>query len=314
MARGMRQQPAFDVLICGSLHLDIVVTSPHLPGLDETVTGSGWAQVCGGKGGNQAVMAARLGCKTAMIGAVGDDDFGKQLIANLHAANVDCRAVITDTASETGMSVAILNASGEYGAVIVSGCNLALDPDRCAQHFDALGGAQVLVLQNEIPEAVNIAVAGAARHSGTRVIFNAAPARLMSATLLNLIDVLVVNRVEAEMLSGLPVFDAASAIAALPALRIGQMDIIITLGSAGLIFKAYGDAPVIVLPHPVTVVSTHGAGDCFIGALATALARSDTLADACVFANQCAARYVTLPLEDRHLIAKTLEDGHAPAY
>ena len=283
---------AFDVVVCGSLHLDIVVDAPHLPRLDETVTGTQWKKICGGKGGNQAVMAARAGARTAMIGRVGVDDFGADLISNLSANKIDISCVSIDPRHRTGMSVAIVETSGEYGAVIASGSNLALQPKLAAADFKKIGRAAVLILQNEIPEAVNIAVAQAARASGTKVVLNAAPARTMSRALLQSVDLLIVNRIEAEMLSGMEVFDAASATAALPQLSNLVPEVIVTLGGEGLVFKTKHEAAQFVPPVKVVVKSTHGAGDCFVGVLASAMAKGLDLATACILANQSAARFV----------------------
>ncbi len=121
--------PAFDVIVCGSLHLDIMVYSPSLPRPDETVPGTRWGQQCGGKGGNQAVMSARAGARTAMIGRIGADDFGTRLIENLKAAGVDASAVLVDPTEGSGMSAAIVLDDGDYGAVIVSGANLHIPPE-----------------------------------------------------------------------------------------------------------------------------------------------------------------------------------------
>jgi ribokinase len=285
--------PMFDVIVCGSLHLDIVVDAPHLPQLDETVPGTSWKKVCGGKGGNQAFMAAKASAHTAMIGCVGDDDFGQTLTTNLIVNSVNVDHVSVDAAHGTGMSVAIVESSGEYGAVIVSGSNLALSPKKAAEAWHALGGARALILQNEIPEAVNIAVARAAKASGGQVVLNAAPARIISEELLGLVDVLVVNRVEAEMLSGLIVRDKISAMKALPKLaRLGQ-DVIITLGGLGLVFQTKAMTSHFIEPHKIIVESTHGAGDCFIGVLAGALANGADISAACVKANQSAAKFVS---------------------
>ena len=283
---------AFDVIVCGSLHLDIVVDAPHLPRLDETVPGTHWKKVCGGKGGNQAMMAARAGARTAMISRVGNDDFGITLVSNLKANAVDVACVSSDPTQGTGMSVAIVDSSGEYGAVIVSGSNLALQPEFAAADFRKTGRAAVLVLQNEIPEAVNIAIARTARDLGTKVILNAAPARTMSDAFLQLVDLLVVNRVEAEMLSGMMVSDVASAAAALPYLNKSVPQVIITLGGQGLVFKTKQDVARFIPPVKVVVKSTHGAGDCFVGVLANALAKGLDLATACALANQSAAKFV----------------------
>jgi ribokinase len=292
-------KPEFDVIVCGSLHLDIMVDAPHLPQLDETVPGTKWGMVCGGKGGNQAVMAARLGAKTAMIGRTGKDDFGAKLHANLDKWGVDTQAVSTDGSAGSGMSVAVLDANGDYGAVIVSGSNLTLDPDNCANDWAAIGGAGILILQNEIPESVNISIARQAKLSGATTILNAAPVRANSAELLGLIDVLVVNRVEAQMLAGGVVGDVPSTVAALANIDINCSAIIVTLGGEGLVVWQRGSAPIVIAPQKVKVVSTHGAGDCFIGALASHLALGNNLETAARFANRAAAHYVSLSLEAR---------------
>lgn len=286
-------QVNFDVVVCGSLHLDIIVRAPALPKLDETAVGSSWERVCGGKGANQAVQAARAGARTAMIGRVGDDDFGRTLIANLTAADVNSAAVSIDSSRGSGMSVAILQDSGEYGAVIVSGSNLGIDPSAIDQTLTDLGGARVLVLQNEIPHPANVAASYAAKHSGTVVILNAAPARAMDADLLDNVDVLIVNRVEAEDISGHRVVDAPSAIAALPVLSGDFRSVVITLGGGGLVVGPTGEEPVFIEALPVKVTSTHGAGDCFVGVLAAQIAAGASLTDACHAANRAAAMHVS---------------------
>jgi ribokinase len=287
--------PKFDVVVCGSLHLDIVVHAPALPMLDETAVGSSWKQVCGGKGGNQAVQAVRAGARTAMIGRIGNDDFGRTLLDNLRSCGVDAAAVSTDAALGTGMSVAILQDSGDYGAVIVSGSNLAIKADALEQVWSELGGAKVLVLQNEVPHAVNVAAALAARQAGATVLLNAAPARPLDAELLDNVDVLIVNRVEAEGISGMVVSDQFSAIGALPRLTGDKRSVVITLGGSGLVVSPQSGDPVGIEAVPVKVTSTHGAGDCFVGVLAARIAAGMPLVDACHFANREAATYVSRP-------------------
>jgi ribokinase len=292
--------PSFDIIVCGSLHLDIMVDAPTLPRVDETAVGTAWAYKCGGKGGNQAVMGAKLGSRTAMIGRIGADDFGARLTAHLDTAQVDHREVGIDPKAGSGMSVAIVKSNGDYGAVIVSGSNLALDPDDAAKAFARLGGAKILILQNEIPDPVNVAVARAARASGARVILNAAPARPLSAELDALVDLLVVNRIEAGMLSGLEVNAAEDATAALAALGQTHRDVIVTLGGAGLVVGKKGQKSQFIPATPVSVVSTHGAGDCFIGALARSLAQQAPLEQAAEDASRIAARFVSLSEEQRN--------------
>jgi ribokinase len=289
----MKNTPAFDVIVCGSLHLDIVVHTQALPRLDETAVGSAWEQVCGGKGGNQAVQAAKAGAKTAMIGRVGKDGFGDTLLQNLNHAGVDSRMVKTDVVKGSGMSVAVVQHDGNYGAVFVSGSNLEIDPHALSQNLQALGGAKVLVLQNEVPHAVNVAAATAARAAGAKVVFNAAPARPLTSDLNDEVDVLVVNRVEAEMISGLAVHDRATAAKSMSALGADKRAVIVTLGGNGLVLKDKSGPTIEIEALPVTVTSTHGAGDCFVGVLAAALAAGQTLEAACRLANAKAAAYVS---------------------
>ena len=284
---------AFDVIVCGSLHLDIMLYAPTLPQPDETVAGHRWERKCGGKGGNQAVMAARAGARTAMIGRIGADDFGAELRAHLAAAGVDHSAVTVDDETGSGMSAAIVQDDGDYGAVIVSGSNLRIDPRDAASAWTKLGGAGVLILQNEAPEVVSIAVATAARADGAKIALNAAPARPMSAELLKLVDILIVNRVEAAMLSGAEVSDRDGALSAAACLTAPGRSVIVTLGGGGLVVQPDAEPAYWIAPKPVKVVSTHGAGDCFVGALATRLARGDDLRAAAEFANMAAAVHVS---------------------
>ncbi len=285
------------VIVVGSLHLDIVVDAPRLPGLDETLAGSAWRQVFGGKGGNQAAASARMGAPTGLIGRVGADRFGDTLMAALDEAGVDRRAVAVDPTNGSGMSVAILDAKGDYGAVIVSGANLAIPPDTTA---NTVGHAapRVLLLQNEVPEAVNRAAARAGRAAAARVIWNAAPYRPDTVGLLEDIDILVVNRVEAAGLAGHSVKSADEALTVANGLARPGRDVIVTLGGDGLVFASVQGSGTIPA-FATRVVSTHGAGDMFVGALGARLADGATLADALEFAAAAASLQVGATLTER---------------
>lgn len=281
------------IVVVGSLHYDIMVDAPHLPRRGETVTGKAWRPKFGGKGGNQAVAAAAAGAAVRMAGAVGADDFGDFLLRNLAAGGVDTSEVTTVYAAGSGMSVAISEEGGDYGAVIVSGANLHIDAQAIAAS-SMWRGARALVLQNEIPEAVNIAAAKAARAAGALVLLNAAPYRPMSDALLDLVDVLVVNAIEAEQLGGLAVSDLASAGRAATALASRFPKVVVTAGGDGVAGAARGESPVLMPALPVTLVSTHGAGDVFVGVLATSLAAGDrSFADCLAAANESAAAHVS---------------------
>lgn len=275
-----------DVAVVGSLHLDVMVRAPRLPGRDETLMGSSWRRKCGGKGGNQAVAAARAGARVAFGGAVGADEFGVALRANLLAAGVDVALLETDPTQGSGMSVAIEEEGGEYGAVVVSGANRGIAAEGLAERWAALWAAPVLLLQNEVPEAVNLAAATAAKARGARVVLNAAPARAMPAGMAALVDVLVVNRVEARMLTG------EEGEAALPPLSAMGRGVVLTLGAGGLWMRPEGGEAEFVPAVPVTARSSHGAGDAFCGTLGARLAAGDGLSEACRAGAEAAARFV----------------------
>ena len=189
------------------------------------------------------------------------------------------------------MSAAILRDGGDYGAVIVSGSNLRLEAATVAEQWKAVGGAKVLILQNEIPEPANLAAAGAANADGAFVIMNAAPARTMAEALLDRLDCLVVNRIEAEMLFGGPVREPAEAASALSKIGRRIKNVIVTLGGDGLVIKS-NDTISPIAAKRVNVVSSHGAGDCFVGALAARVASGASLTEAAKFANVAAAAHV----------------------
>jgi ribokinase len=288
------------VTVFGSLHYDIAVMGPARPRKGETVTGTSWHPKSGGKGGNQAVSSARTSVATSMIGAVADDDFGRFLLANLKRWNVDDQFVRRDVTQSTGMSVAIFDADSDYGAVIVSGSNLTLGDADVEAARGLLSRTTVLVLQNEIPDAANAAAAKAVKNFGGWVLLNAAPARELSDTLKDHVDILVVNGIEAEMLAGVPVVETLSG--ALEAARILTRTYpaaVVTVGGAGVAYANGKGDELAIEGVKVRVESTHGAGDEFIGVLAAEIASGAAMEDALRKANNAAARLVATPEVDR---------------
>jgi ribokinase len=290
----MPAPPARPVILCaGSLHHDVVVDAPSLPRVDQTLAGSGVRTAFGGKGGNQAAAAARAGAEVHMAGAVGSDDAAMTLRAALDDAGVR-RAGVQTHPGPSGMSVAISLPDGSYGAVIVSGANLLFWPEAVA--FPK--GCALLMLQSEIPETANLHLAQRARSAGIRVVLNAAPARTVSPALLECLDLLVVNRGEAADLlvcseAGLDPEQAATDL-----LALGPQAVVVTLGADGLVLAVKGSVTR-QAARAVRVVSTHGAGDAFIGALAAEWARGATLAEAAAFGQAAAALHVSLAVEER---------------
>jgi len=279
---------SFDVAVVGSLHLDIMVKGPHLPQLDETVMGSGWRFKCGGKGGNQAVAAAKAGARTAFAGATGDDDFGRKLRDNLVRAGIDCSRLTVDRNTGSGMSVAIEDAQGAYGAVVVSGANLAIDP----RQFQGVA-AKVLLLQNEVLPDINAAAATGFAATGAYIIHNAAPFRHGESPSA---DLVVVNRVEAAAMAGFDIVSLPDARRAAEKIA-GAGDAIVTLGGDGCIIAGRNGTPRHLPAEKVTAISSHGAGDAFCGALAAAIAMGADLLAAAQAASRAAAIVVSQPPE-----------------
>lgn len=284
------------VIVVGSLHYDLMVEAPDRPRTGETVTGRAWHPKFGGKGGNQAVAAAKAGAKTRFVGAVGADAFADLMRATLTTHGISTEHVAAIANIGTGMSVAIIDADGDYGAVIVSGANLHIDAAQFAQSI-LWQNVEILILQNEIPEAVNIAAARAARAHGLRVCLNAAPWREISDELLGLLDILVVNAVEAEDMGAEPVTDLARAQDAAATLSADVPTVIVTSGGDGVAWAVRGQRSGALPGLRVPVVSTHGAGDMFIGTLCCALAQGVSLEPAVMQANEAAAAHISTPHE-----------------
>ncbi|MFN6925812.1 MAG: PfkB family carbohydrate kinase [Tabrizicola sp.] len=286
--------PSRPVILCaGSLHHDVIVDAPGLPRPDQTLAGRSVQYAFGGKGGNQAVAAARAGAEAHMAGAVGSDDVAILLREALDAAGVRRSAVQTHPGA-SGMSVAISLPDGSYAAVIVSGANLLFRPEA----VQLPKGCALLLLQNEIPEAANLVLAARAREEGLRTILNAAPARSVSRELLALTDLLVVNRGEAADLLARPEAGLDAEGAARDLAAGGPGAVIVTLGAEGLVVAEGGrlhQQPA----RRVPVVSTHGAGDAFIGGLAAEWARGAPLHEAAAFGQAAAALHVSRPVDQR---------------
>lgn len=261
------------VFVVGSLHLDVVVRAPRLPKIDETVTGNAVDYVFGGKGGNQALAVARVGGKVGLAGRIGADGFGNIIRQKLTESCVDTSLLQLDD-GPSGMSVAIINAEGDYGAVIVSAANLHLEAEKIKLPHDT----SIVLLQNEVTEVVNVKTAVAANEMGAKVWLNAAPARALPERLLANVDLMIVNRMEAAFYDPLP----------------QPTTVLKTLGADGVEYNGkVWEAP------KVEVVSTHGAGDMFIGALAASVDDGAKIEDAIGFAQTAAAWHVSTPADKR---------------
>ena len=295
------------IVVAGSLNMDLVGMASRIPSPGETVMGREFFQAPGGKGGNQAYAAARLGGSASMLGRVGSDDFGRILRANLEAAGCDASQVGTAPGS-SGVALISIDDAGQNSILVAPGANALYAPADFAQDAHVLAGAGLLLLQLEIPIETVIAAAAAGRRAGARVILDPAPAPgSLPADLCRHVDILTPNEVEAAQLAGAAAerlsLDDAEAIAA-RLLSTGVGAVIVKLGPKGCLL-ADGLAMTRVAAPAVDAVDTTAAGDVFNGALAVALAEGAALANACRFAVHAAALSVTrmgaqpsMPLRD----------------
>ncbi|WP_019634183.1 ribokinase [Actinomadura atramentaria] len=278
-----------DVVVVGSANADLVVRVARRPGPGETVLGSELAAHPGGKGANQAVAAARLGGRVALLGRVGDDGHAALLRDALAAAGVDAAALRT-TAAPTGVALITVAPDGENSIVVAPGANALLTPADVDPAL--LAAARVVSLQMEIPVDVVLAAARTADEGGARTVLNLSPAAEPPAPLLGLCDVLVVNEHEAAFL--LPGRSAEAARDPAALLALGPRAAVVTLGADGALVAdaATGGATAHVPAPHVPAVDTTGAGDAFTGALCLRLARGDTVADAARYAVRVGAAAV----------------------
>jgi len=280
------------VTVLGSMNMDILVTVPRLPGPGETVLGSAARFTPGGKGGNQAVAAARLGARVTMAGCVGGDDFGGRLTGALRAESVDTSAVRVVPAVASGLALITVDTDGENTITVAPGANQAVAEPEVSAACAHPGG--VLVISAEIPVTAIAAALARARAGSAVCLLNLAPALPEAAGLLaGGVDWLVVNEPEAAGVLGRPVSGLAEARAAAadqavsgpagtgagarpgsgpePGARPGPRHVVVTAGAGGAAF-AGPDGAGVVTGFPVRAVDSVGAGDTFVGALAVALA------------------------------------------
>ncbi|UVM65104.1 ribokinase [Pseudomonas sp. B21-009] len=283
-----------NVVVVGSLNMDLVTRAQRLPRGGETLVGESFVTVPGGKGANQAVAAARLGAQVAMVGCVGDDAYGQQLRQALADEQIDCQAVSIAAGVSSGVALIVVDAASQNAIVIVAGGNGQLLPES-VQRFDALlQNAEVIICQLEVPMATVAYTLERGRALGKTVILNPAPTSgPLPAEWFAHIDYLIPNESEAEALSGLPVNDLDSAkAAATRLLAMGVGKVIVTLGAQGALFA---DGRVFRhFPAPVVQpVDTTAAGDTFVGGFAAALARGEAQGAAIAFGQRAAALSVT---------------------
>ncbi len=284
------------ICVIGASNLDLISYVPRLPGVGETLHGSRFHMGFGGKGANQAVMAARLGAEVAMITKLGRDVFGENTLTNFQAEGIDCRHVLFTDQAFSGVAPIAVDPLGRNSIIIVTGANDLLTVEEVESAREVIGAAQVLVCQLEIPLEISLLALRIARAQGVRTVFNPAPARPeLPEEAYRLSDVLCPNESETELLTGLRVSNLNEAeTAARCLLERGPGAVVLTLGERGSLLAVQGRTLHVEAP-PVRAVDSTGAGDAFVGSLAFFLARNLALDEAMRRAVQIASLSVQSP-------------------
>lgn len=278
------------VTVVGSLNMDLVIRSPHIPQSGETIIGSDFQTIPGGKGANQAVAAARLGAEVNMVGRVGKDAFADVLLENLASSGVESGFVRRDPASATGVALIVVDDAGENIIVVASGANMQLSEADVESAAHVISSSDVLLLQLEVPIPVVTRAAQIAQASGVTVILNPAPARQLPTDLLKLVDILVPNESEAELLTGVNVSSQDGLEnAARVLLESGTRAVVITLGSRGVFFTGSLIEAEKIDAFQIEPIDTTAAGDAFLAGLSVTFGAGGSLQEAVRFGNAAGA-------------------------
>ncbi|MEG0779775.1 MAG: ribokinase [Oscillospiraceae bacterium] len=289
------------ILVVGSLVMDLIATTGRAPASGETVIGRTFRTAPGGKGANQAVQCARLGAEVTLVGQVGDDCFGRELLEATHAAGVDVSHVSRDSACASGVGhilVEVTDRGAQNRITVVPGANFTMQPKQLAWLETAIGAYDMLLLQLELPTDVVCAAADYARRAGVPVMLNPAPAAPLPAGLQ--VTYLSPNEQEAATLTGLPLLRTADGIrqedvarAAEALKQLGTEYVLLTLGADGAVFRDSGGLhriPCVNMPH---VADPTGAGDSFVAAFCTGVAGGLSHLEATTLAAHAAALTVS---------------------
>ncbi len=270
------------VVVVGSINMDLVVTTPHIPTPGETVLGGSFSTLPGGKGANQAVAAARAGAAVTMVGRVGLDAFGDTLRAGLVDEGIDVTHVGTEKHDPTGVALISVADTGENAIVVAPGANSMIRTVHVddAARAGVFGPNSYVLVQLEIPIDVMAHAAQVAQRAGSTVILNPAPAKDLPASLWEHVEVVIANETEIHQLGGI---DALTA-------RVAT--VVETLGGDGIVVHHNGETRSIESLQ-VQVVDSTGAGDCFCGWFAAELAAGNDVFAAAALANVAAGLSVT---------------------
>jgi len=276
------------IVVAGSMNYDIILKVKRMPHEGETMTCESASTAAGGKGANQAVQSAKLGVKTFMIGAVGNDNMGEFLLAEAVKYGLDVSHVKRSSVS-SGMGCIHALEDGRVFATINRGANYDISTEDIDMAGDLFRQSKILILQNEIPHKVNIYAANKARDYGLKVLYNAAPSFIDRREVLPLSDVVIVNEVEASEYLGVKIASIDDAVREGLKVSASMSNTwVITMGSQGSVICSDGKSET-VRPYKVDAIETTGAGDSYIGGLGYALLQGMDIFTAARFATKCSA-------------------------
>jgi len=281
------------VVVIGSYNTDMTIKTKRLPNPGETVIGGFFSTGGGGKGANQAIAAARVGAEVSFVARVGNDALGKEGIRRLNEEHINTQYIYCDNDLPTGVAFIIVDESGENSIVVASGANASLSPADIETAKSQISSADILLVQLESPIKSVYAAVKEAHDNGVIVILNPAPARELEKHLLQYIDIITPNVIEAEMLTGIKVTDEGSLHRIVNRFfEYGIKNVLITLGSKGY-FAGLPNVMEIIPAYNVRTNDTTGAGDVFSGSLAAFLAEGMMIESAARMANASASISVT---------------------
>jgi ribokinase len=281
------------IVVVGSSNTDMVVKASRLPVPGETVLGGNFMMNPGGKGANQAVAISRLGGNVSFVTKTGNDLFGKQSVKMFAEENINTDYVFSDANNPSGVALIMVDENGENCIVVASGANGALNSADIDKARALIESADILLMQLETPLETLEYAAKLAYEKGIKVVLNPAPAAFLPNDLLKCVNIIVPNKTEAEVLSGIKIDDWDTARSAAEIISSkGIENVIVTLGSEGALVKE-GAEFYEVSADKVTAVDATAAGDTFCGALCVALSEGQSLLEAVTFANKAAGITVT---------------------
>ena len=281
------------IVVVGSCNTDMVIKADRLPIPGETILGGTFLMNPGGKGANQAVAASRMGGNVTLISKTGNDVFGKQSVMLYTAENIKTDYIFSDPKHPSGVALITVDSHGENCIVVASGANAYLTPADIEKANAEITNSDLVLMQLEIPIETVEYVAEMSTKKGIKVILNPAPARALSNSLLKNVYIIIPNKSEAEILSGIKVTDFDSARQAADIISAKGVDIVvITLGSQGALIKEYQEYH-FVEAFKVDAVDTTAAGDTFCGTVCVGLSEGKTILDSVKMAARAAALTVT---------------------